>query len=64
MSESRERGMILRQIEMFLRRSGMSATEFGRRAARDPRLVHDLRKGRETGPRMNARIATFMGDDR
>ena len=56
--------MMLTKIEKFLRISGMSATEFGQRVAHDPRLVHDLRKGREAGPRMNARIASFIGGQR
>jgi hypothetical protein len=51
---------VLIQIEKFLRKSGMSATEFGQRVARDPRLVFDLRKGREPGTRMSARIASFI----
>ena len=54
--------MILRQVERYLRSNGMSATTFGRRVARDPRLVHDLRRGREPGARLTARIAAFIGD--
>ena len=42
----------------------MSATEFGTRVARDPRLVFDLRRGREPGARMSARIAAFIGGGR
>jgi 2,4-dienoyl-CoA reductase-like NADH-dependent reductase (Old Yellow Enzyme family) len=56
--------MILRQIEHFLKRSGMSATTFGRQVARDPRLVHDLRRGREPGQRLRQRIEIFIGDGR
>ena len=55
--------MIKRKIENYLRHSGMSATEFGRRVAHDPRLVHDVRRGRELGPRMVARIDAFIGAD-
>ncbi|WP_302477397.1 hypothetical protein [Sphingomonas sp. ID1715] len=40
----------------------MSATRFGRTVARDPRLVHDLRRGREPGARLRARITAFIGD--
>lgn len=50
----------LRSIEIFLRRTGMAATRFGREAVRDPRFVHDLRKGRELGERMKRRIEHFM----
>ena len=52
--------MILRQVELYLRRSGMSATTFGRRVARDPRLVHDLRRGRELGERLRLRVQAFI----
>ncbi|HEV2567321.1 hypothetical protein [Sphingomonas sp.] len=40
----------------------MSATTFGRTVARDPRLVHDLRRGREVGARLSARISAFIGE--
>jgi 2,4-dienoyl-CoA reductase-like NADH-dependent reductase (Old Yellow Enzyme family) len=53
--------MILRRVEHYLRQSGMAATTFGRRVARDPRLVHDLRRGREPGRSMIDRIETFIG---
>lgn len=56
--------MILRQIELYLRRSGMSATTFGRQVARDPRLVHDLRRGRELGQRLRQRVRAFIEDGR
>ena len=36
---------IRREIELFLRRSGMRPARFGRLAARDPRLVFDIRAG-------------------
>lgn len=50
----------LRSIELFLRRTGMAATTFGREAVRDPRFVHDLRKGREISARMARRVEHFM----
>ena len=56
--------MIGRKVERFLKDSGMSPTQFGTIVARDPRLVFDLRKGREPGPRMCARIAAFMESGR
>lgn len=55
--------MIRRKIEKYLKQSGMSATEFGRRVARDPRLVHDIRHGREVGTRLGERIHAFIGGD-
>ena len=36
--------MLIRKIEVFLRRTGMPATKFGRLATRDPRFVLDLRR--------------------
>ena len=52
--------MLIRKIEVFLRRTGMPATKFGRLAARDPRFVTDLRNGREPRARTEARIEHFM----
>jgi hypothetical protein len=54
--------MLIRKIEAFLRRTGMTATEFGRRAARDPRFVFDLRHGRTPRKRTEARMEHFMND--
>jgi hypothetical protein len=52
--------MLIRKIEVFLRRTGMPATKFGRLAARDPRFVYDLRNGREPRARTERRIEHFM----
>jgi hypothetical protein len=54
-----ERPLIM-LVERFLRDTGMPATSFGRRAVRDPRLVGDLRAGREPGPQVRARVEDFM----
>lgn len=58
--------MLIRDIEKFLDRTGMPVTKFGRLAARDPRLVGDLRNGREPRAAMVSRVEhfmnTFMGD--
>lgn len=51
---------LLRRVEEFLKRSGMPATRFGREAVRDPRLVHDMRKGREPRRNLARRIEAFM----
>ena len=53
---------LLRRVELYLRRSGTPATSFGRKAARDPRFVFDLRQGRELGPRLRARIAAYLDE--
>jgi hypothetical protein len=47
---------ILRRIERHMRRYQIPATRFGRQAANDPRLVHDLRRGRIVGAKLAARI--------
>ncbi|WP_169798332.1 hypothetical protein [Sphingomonas soli] len=50
------------KIEKFLRRTQMPPTKFGRLAVRDPRLVHDLRRGREPGEAISARIEAFIAE--
>lgn len=52
--------MLLRTIEKFLRETEMPATKFGRLAANDPRLVLDLRLGREPRNRLTTRVEHFM----
>ena len=56
--------MLIRKIEVFLRRTGMAAARFGRLAARDPRFVFDLRDGREPRARTERRIEHFMNEYR
>lgn len=51
---------LLRSVETFLKETGMPATRFGRECARDPRLVLDMRNGREPGHRMRKRVEHFM----
>ena len=51
---------LLRTIERFLKETGMPATRFGRDAVRDPRLVLDMRQGRQAGRRMRSRVEHFM----
>ncbi|MBO9670924.1 MAG: hypothetical protein J7485_10440 [Sphingobium sp.] len=50
----------LRSIERYLKQTGMAPTAFGRQAARDPRLVFDLRNGRQLSERVERRIEHFM----
>lgn len=40
---------VRRRIELYLRRSRTAATRFGRDVAGDPRLVFDIRRGRQLG---------------
>jgi hypothetical protein len=51
---------LLQRIEAFLKESQMPPSVFGRAAARDPRLVSDLRGGREPGRRLICRVEHFM----
>ena len=54
--------MLIRKIERFLATTGMPVTKFGRLAARDPRLVGDLRNGREPRSALAQRIEHFMNE--
>lgn len=47
-------------IERYLKTSHMPETKFGRLAVNDPRLVGDLRRGREPGPDTIRRVTTFI----
>jgi hypothetical protein len=51
---------INRKIERFLRQHDMAPTTFGRRVARDPRLVLDMRNGRCLRPAMAIKAEAFM----
>lgn len=52
------------RIDAYLRRSGLTATRFGRDVARDPRLVFDIRSGREPRPPLLARIERELSSGR
>jgi len=56
--------MLIRKIEVFLRRTGMPATKFGRLATRDPRFVLDLRNGRLPRATTETRVEHFMNEYR
>jgi len=51
---------MLRKIELYLKETAMPPTRFGRLAVNDPRLVGDLKNGREPGSRIVARIEAFL----
>lgn len=51
---------LLYQIERHLRRTGTSATRFGREALGDPRFVMDLRRGRLPGMKTEARVRNYL----
>ena len=52
--------MLIRKIEIFLRRNRMAPTTFGRLAAQDPRFVLDLRNGRRPRAETEGRVEHFM----
>jgi hypothetical protein len=51
---------INRRVERFLREKNMPPTKFGRLAAKDPRIVLDMRMGRQVRPETAARLCNFM----
>jgi hypothetical protein len=51
---------LLRRFELYMRRSRKSATTVGREAARDPRLIADLRRGRELRRRTEAKLTAWL----
>jgi tRNA-dihydrouridine synthase len=51
-----EQHPLLPRIERHLRRTGVSASAFGRDAVGDPCLVADLRRGRYVRPSVARRI--------
>ena len=53
---------LLVKIDRYCRRTGLPPSKFGRLAVRDPRLVHDLRMGRQLGPAITRRIEAFMAE--
>ncbi|HWK40912.1 MAG TPA: hypothetical protein VNR60_03195 [Croceibacterium sp.] len=52
--------MLIREIEKFLRLTGMPPTKFGRLATHDPRFVFDLRMGRLPRGETQKRVEHFM----
>jgi hypothetical protein len=51
---------LLYSIESCLKVTKQPASRFGREAVRDPRLVHDLRRGRQPGPAMERRVRSYI----
>jgi hypothetical protein len=49
-----------RRIELYLRRTAMAPTRFGREVVGDPRFVFDLRKGREPREKTEARVHIWL----
>ena len=51
---------MLPKVERFLRKTAMPPTRFGRLVAHDPRLVLDMRNGREPREPMQRKIEGFI----
>ena len=51
---------LLRAIEICLTVADIPPSRFGRESVRDPRLVHDLRRGRQPGRRMERRVRAHL----
>ncbi|APG62149.1 hypothetical protein LPB140_04260 [Sphingorhabdus lutea] len=54
---------MLREVEKFLRENDMPPTKFGRLVAHDPRLVLDMRMGREVRSAMQRKIRQFIDEN-
>ena len=52
---------LLVRIDRYLRHTNMPPTRFGRLAVNDPRLVGDIRLGRQPRGDTLARIEAFLG---
>ncbi len=50
----------LHQISEFCKKHKMAESRFGREAVNDPRLISDLRCGRELTEKRNERIVSYM----
>ena len=51
---------LMRRIEKFLKREAMKPTRFGREAVGDPRLITDMKNGRELRDATIARIQAWL----
>lgn len=53
---------LLGLINRHLDRARITESKFGRIVVNDPRFVSDLRAGREPGPRVMAKVCTYLAD--
>ena len=51
---------ILADIDAFLEAHGMTESTFGRKAAKDWRLIKELREGRRLWPETESKVRNFM----
>jgi hypothetical protein len=60
MSRKDQEMELLPRVERYLKASGVPPTRFGRDVARDPRLVFDMRRGRDPKRRMRDRLNAYL----
>ncbi|MGL6209132.1 MAG: hypothetical protein ACRC14_04800 [Paracoccaceae bacterium] len=53
---------LLPDIQRFCQATGMSLTDFGKKALNDTALITSIKKGRELLPRTERRVRAFMRD--
>jgi len=53
---------LMRRIEKYMKREDMKPTRFGREAAGDPRLISDIKNGRELRDSTIARIQAWLDE--
>ena len=51
---------LLIEVDRCIRRTGISATRIGRESVGDPRLVFDMRGGRELRPDTQERVRDYL----
>jgi hypothetical protein len=51
---------VLARVQRYLKSTGLPPTLFGRLVVNDPRLVGDMRNGRELGKVIRARIEAYI----
>ena len=51
---------LMRRIQLFMKRSDMAPTRFGREAVGDPRLIADMKNGRELRDKTIKRIQAWL----
>ena len=51
---------LLREVEEYLARAGLSPTRFGRIVLHDPRFVFDLRAGRRPRHRVHGKVTAYL----
>ena len=55
---------VRQRIDRYLKATAMPPTRFGRMAVNDPRLVGDMKNGRQLGRAITHRIERFIDEHR